>query len=343
MPDGSHLPPIAHLTRRQKAALLVQYLMADGQTLNLSEMPEDAQIALTREIADIGMVDRATVDHVVIEFLDEMDRLGLTGPGGISAALDALSGQLSAGTTARLNDELSCTDPWRQICKLEVDQIVPLVNAEAIEVCAITLSKLPVDKAAQVLGRIAGERARRITYTMSLTTGVAPETVLRIGTALIGDYGKPRETAFAQPAPRHLGAILTASGADLRDSLLSDLHDDDPVFTAQVRQAIFTFADIPARLPPPDVPKVLRAADQADVVTALAHAMAMGGALEAGAEYLLANLSQRVADQIKDEMAERGTPRKAEGEAAQTRMTAVIQKLAETGEITLFSTGEDAA
>lgn len=80
MPDGSHLPPIAHLTRRQKAALLVQYLMADGQTLNLSEMPEDAQIALTREIADIGMVDRATVDHVVIEFLDEMDRLGLTGP-----------------------------------------------------------------------------------------------------------------------------------------------------------------------------------------------------------------------------------------------------------------------
>ena len=115
------------------------------------------------------------------------------------------------------------------------------------------------------------------------------------------------------------------------------------MFTAQVRQAIFTFADIPARLPPPDVPKVLRAADQADVVAALAHAVAMGGALEAGADYLLANLSQRVADQIKDEMAERGTPRKADGEAAQTRLTAVIQKLAETGDITLFSTGEDAA
>ena len=160
---------------------------------------------------------------------------------------------------------------------------------------------------------------------------------------MIGDYGKPRETAFTQPAPRHLGAILTASGADLRDSLLSDLHDDDPVFTAQVRQAIFTFADIPARLPPPDVPKVLRAADQEDVVTALAHAMAMGGALEAGTEYLLANLSQRVADQLKDEMAERGTPRKADGEAAQTRMTAVIQKLSEAGEITLFSASEDAA
>lgn len=38
------------LTKRRKAAVVVQMLLADGQRLSLSRLPEDVQLDLTREL-----------------------------------------------------------------------------------------------------------------------------------------------------------------------------------------------------------------------------------------------------------------------------------------------------
>ncbi len=112
--------------------------------------------------------------------------------------------------------------------------------------------------------------------------------------------------AFDTGPEERVGAILNVSSAAVRDALLDGLTADDADFADKVRKAIFTFAHISARVPPRDVPKLVRVVDQATLVTALAGAT---GALIPVVDFILANMSQRMAQGLREEMAAKGKVR----------------------------------
>lgn len=324
------------LTRRRKAAMVVQLLLSDGQALPLSRLPEDAQLDLTRELGSLRMVDRATLHAVAEEFLRDIEKIGLTAPDGVAGALAVLSAHLSPGANARLRLEASQTkgaDPWPQIIDLSAGELVRLLQSESTEVGAIVLSKLPVAKAAEILGLLPGERARRITYAVSQTADVMPDAVARIGRGLAAEYCVIATPAFQHPPVQRVGAILNSSLAATRDAVLEGLGSTDPDFADRVRKAIFTFRDIPVRIAPADAPKIIRAVEGAVLVTAFAFADTLGGADAAAAAFLLANMSQRMADNLREEMKERGRIKKVDGEAALSRIVLAIRNGIDTGEI----------
>ena len=239
------------LTRRRKAAMVVQLLLSDGQALPLARLPEEAQLDLTRELGSLKMIDRDTLNAVAEEFARDIESIGLTAPDGVAGALAALSAHLSPGAAAKLRAEAVQAkggDPWPQITGLPNDELVTLLQAESAEVGAIVLSKMPVSRAAELLGLLPGDRARRITYAVSQTADVLPEAVGRIGRGLAAEYCTKETPAFISPPVARIGAILNSSGAATRDSVLEGLTTTDPDFAEAVRKAIFTFRDVPARL-----------------------------------------------------------------------------------------------
>lgn len=329
--------------RRRKAAMIVQLLLADGQKLALSRLPEEVQVNLTRELAALRLIDKHTLNAVAEEFAREIESVGLTAPGGVEGALAALSGQISAEAQARLRREAAAargTDPWAQVVALPTEDLVAVMERESTEVAAVVLSKLPVARAAELLGRLPGDRARRITYAVSQTAGVRPEAVARIGRAVAADYCGRSEPAFIAPPPQRVGAILNQSPADTRDRVLESLAETDAAFAEEVRRSIFTFRDIPARVSRTDVPKVVRGIENARLVTALAAARAAGGPEGAAADYILANMSQRMAETLREEIGERGRIRKSDAEAALAEVVAAIRERADSGEITLVQPEE---
>ena len=110
------------------------------------------------------------------------------------------------------------------------------------------LSKLPVPKAAELLGRLPGDKARRVAYAVSLTGNVDPETVRRIGQSLAAQLDTQPARAFDTGPVERVGAILNVSPAATRDDVLQGLQETDADFAEQVRRAIFTFVHIPDRL-----------------------------------------------------------------------------------------------
>ena len=70
-----------------------------------------------------------------------------------------------------------------------------------------------------------------------------------------------------------------------------------------MRRSIFTFANIPQRIAARDIPRVIRAIDQATLITALAGADAAG--MQTSAEFILDNMSVRMADQLREEVQDR--------------------------------------
>ena len=339
------VPPLPKrvLTPRQKAAVIVRYLLTEGSSLPLSSLPEHMQAALAEQMGQMRLIDRATLDDVVTEFLAELESVGLAFPGGIEGALSMMDGHISHSAAQRLRRMSSTSskiDPWERITALPPDRLLPILVNEAVEVGAVMLSKLPVGKAAELLGKLPGERARRVAYAVSMTGNVDPETVRRIGAALLAELDNQPPRAFDQGPVERVGAILNVSPSLTRDDVLQGLEAEDAAFAAEVRKAIFTFVHIPARLAPRDAPKITRLVEQPLLVTALAAATGKPG-LEAAAEFILANISQRLAQGLREEIGARGRVKDKEAEDAMTAIIAAIRTLEASGEIALVQPEEE--
>ena len=326
------------LSPREKAAVIVRLLLAEGSPIPLSALPEHMQSALAEQMGQMRLVDRVTLASVVAEFLTQLEGIGLAFPGGIEGALSMMDGHISANAASRLRRLAGASakaDPWDRIASHPPDRLLPLLDAESVEVAAVTLSKLPVPRAADLLSQMPGERARRVAYAVSMTGNVDPETVRRIGLSLAAQLESQPARAFDTPPVERVGAILNVASASTREAVLEGLAAQDQGFADKVRRAIFTFAHLPARLLPRDVPKVLRLVDMPRLVTAMAGAQGTP-VLAATVEFLLANMSQRMAQSLREEVAARGKVREKDAEEAMAAVILAIRQLEAAGELALI-------
>ncbi|MFN4153624.1 MAG: flagellar motor switch protein FliG [Paracoccaceae bacterium] len=330
---GERRPP----TAREKAAIIVRLMLAEGGSMPVASLPDHMQAALTEQIGQMRLVDRNTLSQVVEEFLAELEEVGLSFPGGIDGALSMMDGHISPNAASRLRRMAGASgkaDPWDRLTTLPADRILPVLQEESTEVAAVMLSKLPVPKAAELLGRLPGEKARRVAYAVSMTGNVDPETVRRIGMSLAAQLDAQPARAFDAGPVERVGAILNISTAATRDDVLIGLDAEDADFAEQVRKAIFTFAHIPARIMPRDIPKIIRLVDAAVLVTAFTAAQ--GHPRNAPAvEFILANMSQRMAQSLREEMEIRGKVKEKDAEVAMTTIVTTIRQLEGAGEIVM--------
>ena len=251
----------SHLSGKAKAAIVVRLLLNEGADIPIEELPDELQMELTQQMGKMRIVDRETLYAVASEFAEMLDNVGLTFPNGLAGALTAMDGKISRHTASRLRKEAGVRqfgNPWDRLKQLAPEDLASLAEAESTEVAAVLLSKLDTAKAAQMLAALPGPVARRITYAVSQTEAVTPDAVDRIGLSLAAQLHEVPPTAFENGPVERVGAILNYSQAATRDDVLTGLEETDLDFARLVRKAIFTFANIPDRLNPRDVPAITR-------------------------------------------------------------------------------------
>lgn len=340
LPTASHPHPVPRaLSRRQKAAVIAHLLAREGVDLSFGSLPAEVQRRLVRDLASLRFVDRATLAGIVAEFAHELDTIGLPFPKDLGAALHALDGRLSLAVVEDLAGELPDGAPdagsaWSRLADAGADALVDLMAEESADVCAILLSRLEPDLAADVLGKLPDHRSAEVAEAFPRIQAVGDATIARIG------MGLGRQAAERPPPPsdadtaRTVAEILNAAPTRLREDVLGRLDDAAAPFAARVRRSIFTWEALPARIDPRDIPKVTRDVDQKTLVTALADASPQGQAVTA---FLLGGLSKRLADQIREEIEELGTPDPAAVEDAIRAIVARIRALEGTGELSLIA------
>jgi flagellar motor switch protein FliG len=331
------------LNPREKAAVIVRYLLAQGAALPLSQLPDHMQSALAEQMGAMRLIDRQTLDTVVAEFVAELDSVGLAFPGGLEGALSVMDGHISQTAASRLRRKAGVSskgDPWERLVTLPADKLIPVIGEESVEVAAVILSKLPVPRAADILGKLPGDRARRIAFAVSQTGNVDPETVHRIGLAILGQIDSQPPRAFDKGPVERVGAILNISPQITRDDVLAGLEVDDAGFAAEVRKAIFTYVHVPDRISPRDIPKIIRVTDQAALVTAMAWSIGKPE-LEAATEFILANISQRMAQGIREEVAARGKIKEKDAEEAMNQIVNAVRTLEASGELVMIQPEEE--
>lgn len=325
------------LTARQKAAVIVRLVLAEGDDLDLARLPTGLQTDLAQEMALMGIIDRDTRNAIVSEFCDRLESVGLSFPGDIDGTLDLLDGHLSADTTDRLRRMAALNgegDPWDRIAVMAPKLLAELARTEAVEIAAVMFSKLPVPRAAEVFGLLDPQLARQIAYAMSLTGGIESGALLRIGKALIQAADAVPQPPLQGKAGEKVGAILNFSPSTMRDSVLAGLDDDDAGFAGEVRKTIFTWAHVPHRVDPRDIPRLTREVDNAVLLKALAGAR--GDARET-VDFLLGGISSRLAETMREEMEALGKISARDAEQAMDEVVATIRRMEAAGDLFLIA------
>lgn len=338
-PMSGHIMPAdgekPGLNMSQKAAVIVQMMLTTGGKLSLSSLSKDGQTRLAHDFTTVGHVSQDVLNGVIAEFEACLARDGLRFPDGIAGALNTLDGTLNPRLVMELRQRLgieTSEDPWPKLAAADVDDLAAALSGESPRIGAVILSKMKPGGAATVMDALSPEDANAITFAMSEVTAVSPENADRIGRTIVATITRDGELAFQDTPVDRAAAILNATSAAQRDGVLDGLVGLDEDFAAKVRKAIFTFADIPSRIDATDIPKVARTVLAEDMVTALVFATTeMGEAVE----FILENMSKRMADQLRDDISDSDPVKAKAGEAAMSRVTTAIRDLIDSGEITL--------
>ena len=122
--------------------------------------------------------------------------------------------------------------------------------------------------------------------------------------------------------------ILNSLDKELRKSLLTKIEERNAGLGAAIRRKVFSFEDI-TRLAQPDLQRVMREVDSADLPIALKTMK------PPVVKAVLGTMSKRAAESLKEEIEILAPPRPKDVEAAQDRIIAIVRRLEEAEEITL--------
>ena len=124
--------------------------------------------------------------------------------------------------------------------------------------------------------------------------------------------------------------VLNHVTAQTREEILDHLREGKPAIASQVEKIMFTFENIPERINPRDVPLILRQVDEALLLIALRLEDEAGSAAQ---EFILSNVATRLAERLRQNLADMQPPSQKDCDAARATVVAAITGARDRGEI----------
>lgn len=322
------------------AAILTQVFLDENNDIALHSLPDSTRRELLAAIEDISLVEKDELKTVVDAYLAALDRVGFT------ARIDDEKSTRFFERTPPNHMQRKASNDAEALDHDLVDSLVhmpmqvqiALINREADEVAAILLSALPTQAAAQILNALDGIHARQITFALSQLGARSREnkrqnTVLRHAQ----NHDGPVEIAETQESSvnKNIGALLSTVTSEQRQSIIDGLTEIDSEFGRKIRQEIFTFELIPARVSSKDIPLVTRRIGSENLLKALKHCQATTSTSAEVTDYFTNNLPKRLAEQLFEDLSAQDAIPVEDGEKAQAEAINVIQSLVDSGEIAL--------
>jgi flagellar motor switch protein FliG len=331
MAEGVSTP--SALSGRQKAAILCVALGSSGAANVFKHLSEEQVERLTVEMARTRSVDSAQSDKVRRELIESINARGYISSGGLSFARDVLErsvGQLRASEIlGRLGEVLDAT-PFDFLRGTSPDQIFAFVRNEHPQAIALVLANLPTPaQASSVLQLMAPELQADVATRIALMERTAPDVVKQVAAVMQEKVEMVIQNEYtAAGGVESLADILNSSDRGTERNILDHLTREDAPLAEKVRALLFVFEDI-LKLDDRSIQLILKEVDSKDL------AVALRGASEDVIAKILANMSQRGSEMLREEMEYLPPQRRRAVEEAQSKIVAVVRRLEDAGTIVI--------
>ncbi len=333
------LAPATRVAGARKAAVLMAALGSERAANVLQRLGEEEVESLSVEMARLSSVGAETTDSVLGE-LAALAGGGSGVEGGVDFAREVIERALGPERAAELLGRLSSgaeAKPFEFLRRIPPERIAVLLRSESPQTIALVLASLHTNLAAGVLSHLPERQQPEIALRIARMGETSSRVVRQVEDALRHKLTAVAEREYASAGgPKALAGILNHADRSLERNVLENLATADKGLAEEVRGMLFVFEDI-VKLDERAIQQVLREVDQKDLV------LALRGADESVKEILLANMSERGAAMLKEEMEIQPPQRKRDVDEAQSRVVGVVRKLEEAGTIVIAGEedGED--
>lgn len=293
-------------------------------------------MAISRAISSLGQVE----SREVLELLGEFRRGLATGAGGVSGGVAAterlLARSLGGEQTGTIMAELrgaTARSIWADLAAVDDVVLASYLASEHPQAVAVILARLQPEQTARLLALLPEELAIDVVLRGLRLDALEPEVVSDIEQALQAELATSLGRGTGRDGPAAMAAVFNQLDRATESRLMQALEQADREAAERIRGLMFTFEDL-TRLDAAAIQLLIRSAGNDRL------ALALKAASEPLRDLFFANMSERAAKMLREEMQARGPVRLKEVEEAQQLLVNLAKDLAASGQIRLAA-GQD--
>jgi len=292
------------MTGKQKAAMLLMSLDTMTTVELLKGLPSEDVHEIGMEVVRIevsGRRDSEEEAKIVQEFCGALQResRGFSIKGFINDVLVKILGRDKAEQIkSQIKKVSEKKDPFVIVRSASTDELVLALKGEHPQTMAVIVSELSPKKSQEVLSLLDEEARLKAVRKMTTLDTVSSEVKHRIATIVIERLKTLQGETLPegqQQTLRKLAITLSGLERDLRDRLLEELRKQDEQTSKMVRNLMITWEDIPS-IADRTMQELLRGVDGKKL------ALSLYGADKRIAQKIRANISERAAAMLDEEI-----------------------------------------
>lgn len=326
------------MSGKQKAALLLISLGPEVSAAIYKHLTEEEIERLTLEISGVRKVEASVKEEIIEEFHNialAQDYISQGGIGYAKTVLEkALGKEHAQAVINRLTSSLQVR-PFDFARRTEPSQILNFIQNEHPQTIALILSYLEAEQAGIILSSLPQEVQADIAKRIAKMESTSPEVVSEIEAVLERKLSSTVTQDYSDTGGVD-AVVEVLNGVDraTEKTILDALEIQDPELAEEIKKRMFVFEDI-ITLDNRSIQRVIRDCENEDLI------LSMKVSSEEVKDILFKNMSQRMAESFKEEMAVMGPVRLRDVEEAQSRIVATIRRLEDAGEIIIARGGGD--
>ncbi len=321
---------MSRLTAKKKAAAVIVGLGTDYASKIYKFLREEEVELLTMEIATMRELGPESMESVMEEFYNLCLAQKFVTEGGIEYAKEILNKAFGVQNASTLIEKITKTLKTRAfdfLRKVEPKHLVTFIQNEHPQTISLILSYLRADQASAVMSELSRDLQLEIAERIATMDHASPEITKEVEKALEKKFSSIMSLGVAEiGGVKHMAEILNAADRGTEKFILEELGRKQPDLTEEIRKRMFIFEDI-VTLDYLFIQRILREANSKDLLIALK------GSSKDVSDIFYANMSERMAETMKEDAQYMRAVRLADVEEAQQKLVALVRKLEEAGEI----------
>lgn len=318
-----------------RAAILLLALGEEhgAQVWDLLDPDEIKQVSSI--MAHLGTIKSDTLNDIARSFLDDVNAANLSGDKETTEKI--LMNALPRTKAKAIVQDLRTPDNptlWQKLGFINADIIAKYLKSEYPQIAAVILSRLDPDHAARILGQFQTDLATDLINRIAKIDTVDPDALKLIEDALVQEFALGRRRPEKSDQIGKITKIFNHLDKKAEIRILSSLDDLNAQMSQKLRALLFSFEDL-TKMRAQSAQVLIRTIDREVLIKALK------GATKNVRDYFFAQMSQRAARALQDEIDILGPIRLREVDEAQRIIVNLAKDLASKGEIVLASNSSE--
>jgi flagellar motor switch protein FliG len=323
----------------ERAAILLLTLGESEAAEILKHMGAKDVQRLGRSMAELTSVSRDEVRDVLTNFTQQLESQTSLGVGSEEFVRKVLVNALGDEKANSLMDRIRLGGQRKGLEALKwMDSraVAELLRNEHPQIIAIVLSYLEPDQGAEVLGLLPENARSDLIMRVATLDGVQPSALTELDEMMEKQFaaGASNGKSSSLGGLKVAAELVNLLDAKMGNAVMTEVGKSDERLSQSIQDLMFVFDDL-VEIDDRGMQELLRQ------VPADKLLLALKGADEAFKAKVYKNMSQRAAEMMKDDLANKGPVRLAEVESAQKEILLAARKLADDGTIALGGKGGD--